>query len=128
MIGAKSNNRGGYVVVTSHRSDETWLGGDPQGKWSNYYELLGLPFGFSDAVVIAQVADQLMKRIRAAAQRDVDTDRLRGLAKSVLEAKSCLTDAERKARYDEELRAQNDSPTATIETAGESFCARNSSS
>ena len=106
--------------MTLHHSGKTWLGGDPQGKWSNYYELLGLPIGFSDKTVIARVADQLMKRIRVAASQDVDVDRLRGIAKSVLEAKTCLTDSEEKAHYDEELLRQNDSHAATIETAADS--------
>ncbi len=102
--------------MTSHRSNETWLGGDPQGKWSNYYELLGLPRGFHDTVVIARVADQLIKRIRIAAKREADLDRLRVLAKSVLDAKSCLTDPQGKERYDAELQAQNDLNAALTET------------
>jgi len=91
-----------------------WLGRPAVGRISNLYELLGLPVGFQDVTIIAQVADGLIQRIRSVDPGQHAKAKAQMLVK-LRHARSCLTDLDQKANYDARLNAS--SPSANASTS-----------
>src|SRR5215471_5801790 len=81
----------------------TWLGIPPHEQPANHYRLLGLSLFESNAEVISNAADRLMLHLRAfqSGKRSKESQRL---LNEISAARVCLLSAEKKARYDAELR------------------------
>ena len=82
-----------------------WLGIPSEEQPPNYYRLLGLPPFESEADVIQNAANQRMAHIRTfqAGERSEYSEKL---LNELSAARQCLLKADRKAKYDEQLRKQ----------------------
>ena len=83
-----------------------WLGGDLHGKWSNHYELLGLPNGFDDVATIDHIASLLIDRLNSQELGELgfQPHKLESLVMSVHEARACLTNPAARRVYNESIR------------------------
>lgn len=79
-----------------------WLGRAGKARWSNYYELLQLPVGFDDPKHVAAVAERLLARVRSCDPGDRGED-WQKVIRQLKSAKAILTDASKKAVYDQKL-------------------------
>ncbi len=95
---------------------EQWLGvASPAGAKPNHYELLGVAAFESDPQAIAAAASVQSAKVRGI-RPGANLPIWRRVLDELDEARRCLTNAEDKARYDEELR-KAPAPTATREPA-----------
>lgn len=94
-----------------------WLGIPPEEQPPNHYRLLGLVQYESDPEVIENAANQRMAHLRSfqAGRHAADSQRL---LNEVAAARICLLNADKKAAYDDELRA-SEIPPATPPTPSE---------
>jgi len=82
-----------------------WLGIPPEEQPANHYRLLGIRIFESDADVIQAAADQRMAHLRNY-QAGKNSELSQRLLNEVAAARVCLLNAEKKAAYDEQLRAK----------------------
>src|SRR5262245_59519743 len=94
-----------------------WLGIPPEEQPPNHYRLLGLRLFETNADVISNALDQRRAFLRSvsAGKRAVQSQQL---LNAVSAAGVCLLDAGKKARYDDELRAN---ATITAEPVAVAF-------
>ncbi len=88
---------------------DQWLDIPPAQQPANHYRLFGLPLFESDPEVIANVTQQVMARVRKF-QIGPRSEYSQRLLNELAAARVCLKDAETKAKYDAELRAQLATP------------------
>jgi Concanavalin A-like lectin/glucanases superfamily len=82
----------------------TWLGIPPHEQPANHYRLLGISLFESNAEVISNAADRLMLHLRAfqAGKRSKESQQL---LNEISAARVCLLNPEKKAAYDADVRA-----------------------
>jgi hypothetical protein len=94
---------------------QAWLGLE-NGQTLDYYELLGLPRFAADAGQIAAAAERATTKVRSF-RPGPHARAWSALLDEIQAAKQCLSDAARKAEYDERLRRGLLTPTATVSPA-----------
>src|SRR5919198_1145509 len=82
-----------------------WLGIPPKDQPPHHYRLLGLDMFESDAEVIDRAANRLMEYVQSLADGPHLAES-QALLNEISAARLCLLDAEKKASYDENLKAQ----------------------
>jgi len=97
------------VVTDGFDPYHKWLGIPPAEQPPNHYRLLGISLFESDLDVIANAADQRMAHVRTfqAGRRSAESQKI---LNEISAAKICLLNAEKKAAYDEQLRAKTVKP------------------
>lgn len=101
------------MEITSHSRVEAesfdalhqWLGIPPDEQPPNYYRLLGLSPFENDPNVIAHAADRQMAHVRTFQQGPRGKES-QVVLNALAQARVCLLQPEKKARYDERLRAR----------------------
>jgi hypothetical protein len=82
-----------------------WLGIPPKDRPPNHYRLLGIPLFEEDPDVIENAADRQMAHVRTY-QSGQHAAASQKILNELSTAKLCLLDSEKKAQYDEHLKAE----------------------
>jgi hypothetical protein len=91
--------------VPSFDAYHKWLGIRPEEQPANHYRLLGINLFEGDADAIASAADQRMAHVRSF-QTGKHTAFSQRILNELASARVCLLNPEKKAAYDQTLRAQ----------------------
>ena len=100
-----------------------WLGIRDATRPINHYRLLGLDLFEDDADVITMAADRQMSHIRTY-QNGPNGDLSQQILNELARARRCLLVPEKKAEYDEEIRASMRRPSRPATAAEKSELAR----